>query len=319
MTTLLGALKPNRYVFLLFALLLLFQLVVFSCSTFQVTLAPAYELDSGEVERVATDTWESRLGVGAPVIIERTRDTRKIDIRWQILAANLGACYLLSVLLMRGAVGAARLLRSGPPERAAARVEQWLNGPGWRLFSALGALVLWLLWLGLQPGFYYLVGLCLVIMAWMLFLLVLIVRLGVQGYLARQHRSSAPKWTVPALRYACFIGTLLAATILLFFTMPLRLGFLTAKSTLSRLVDQDKLSLSRELTEDVRAGVYVVSAGATNRRRERGIDTGKRIVFILADDHEAGFIYSPGGIDDLAYNDGNKGHLLGDWYWMKED
>lgn len=40
---------------------------------------------------------------------------------------------------------------------------------------------------------------------------------------------------------------------------------------------------------------------------------------MLADDSEAGFIYSPGGIADLCYNSGNSGHLMGPWYWMKAD
>ncbi len=31
------------------------------------------------------------------------------------------------------------------------------------------------------------------------------------------------------------------------------------------------------------------------------------------------FAYSESGIDDLCYNSGSKGHLLGNWYWMKED
>lgn len=176
-----------------------------------------------------------------------------------------------------------------------------------------------LLWLGCQPRFYYLTGFFLVLLAWGGMLFVLVLRMAVQSYLARQHQVSAPKRTGIVLRYACFVGILVAATVLLYFAVPMRVGFLTAMPTLSRLVDRDNPALSQEPDEDVRAGLYVLSARATKARRERGVDTDKRVVFILANDHEAGFIYSPTGIDDLAYNAGSKGHLFGDWYWMKED
>ena len=43
------------------------------------------------------------------------------------------------------------------------------------------------------------------------------------------------------------------------------------------------------------------------------------LIFVLADDVESGFIYSPNGIGDLRYNAGSAGHLMGNWYWMAED
>ncbi|MFT4546124.1 MAG: hypothetical protein ACI9MB_000065, partial [Verrucomicrobiales bacterium] len=44
-----------------------------------------------------------------------------------------------------------------------------------------------------------------------------------------------------------------------------------------------------------------------------------RILFMMKNDPESAFIYAPEGIEGLSYNSGNCGHLLGDWYWMKED
>ena len=103
------------------------------------------------------------------------------------------------------------------------------------------------------------------------------------------------------------------------FEAPLRVWFLTARPGLTRLVNEDALEESPKLTEDTRVGLYVVSAEVTNRQRAGRWDDSRLLVFILADDHESGFIYGPGGIDDLRYNTGSKGHLFGDWYWMKED
>lgn len=33
----------------------------------------------------------------------------------------------------------------------------------------------------------------------------------------------------------------------------------------------------------------------------------------------AAFVHAPGGIDDLCYNTGSAGHLIGSWYWKVDD
>ncbi|MHC4426753.1 MAG: hypothetical protein ACYSYV_11755 [Planctomycetota bacterium] len=336
MTRLLRALKPNRYVLLLLALLLLLQIVFFSyeTGTFYIgTYDIAASSDgptvndaeqdrrygepaSDELESNGMETWDSTFGIGSPVVIQ---DTRQIRVDWAILVLNLGVSYLLSVLLLKGGIMASRLLRPAQQDLATARAQNWLKGPGWRLFSALGLLVLSLLWLGLHPSFYYMDGLVFVPLAWSVMLVVLVLRIGVQDFMMRRHQLSAQKRIGIVLRYACLIGAFVAATVVLIFAVPMKMGFLIAEPTLSRLVHEDDLALSPKLVEDVRAGPYAVSAQATNSRREHRSDLSKRVIFILANDHEAGFIYSPTGIDDLAYNAGNKGHLFGNWYWMKED
>ncbi len=73
------------------------------------------------------------------------------------------------------------------------------------------------------------------------------------------------------------------------------------------------------LTKDVRFGLYEFSAKATNIRHQSGVDSGNQMVFILSEDIESAFIYSPEGIDNLVYNSGSKGALFNDWYWMKQD
>ena len=333
MMRLLKALKPNRDIIFLLALLLLFQMLFFSYSTFRSTALIAKgptvedaeqdtrhdEPASRELESNGIEMWGSAFGIGSPVVIQNTRDTRQIKIDWAILVLNLGVCYLLSVLLLNGVIMASERLWPKQQDLANACVQNWLKGPGWRLFSALGLLVLGLLWLGLHPSFYYMVGLLLVPLAWWVMLVVLVLRIGVQNFMVRRHQVPAQKRIGAVLRYAYLIGIFVAATILLIFAVPMKMGFLTAEPTLSRLVNEDNLALSPRLIEDVRAGPYVVSAQATTSRRKDRSDLNKRVVFILANDHEAGFIYSPTGIDDLAYNEGNKGHLFGNWYWMKED
>lgn len=74
------------------------------------------------------------------------------------------------------------------------------------------------------------------------------------------------------------------------------------------------------LAKDVRIGLYTFSASETNRRYLSGIGSGKYRAFFLAGNRsEAAFIYSTEGIEDLIYNRGSRGHLCGNWYWMKED
>ncbi|MEX0712907.1 MAG: hypothetical protein WD278_11195, partial [Pirellulales bacterium] len=67
------------------------------------------------------------------------------------------------------------------------------------------------------------------------------------------------------------------------------------------------------LDADQRCGLYTISAAASRKQ------VPERLVFVLADDAESGFIYSPNGIEGFRYNSGNTGHLFGNWYWMKED
>jgi hypothetical protein len=102
--------------------------------------------------------------------------------------------------------------------------------------------------------------------------------------------------------------------------LPLRIAFLISKPALEQAISIPGV-FTNGIPNDIR-GLHRISAEKTNERlkwnREADVNSGK-LLFVLADDSESAFIYSPNGIDDLAYNSGDCGHLIGNWYWMKED
>jgi hypothetical protein len=171
-----------------------------------------------------------------------------------------------------------------------------------------------LLWLGHHPKLYYMGGPVFVVLLW----------LGVAAlYLCRTAISGARTFTGPAmspLRAAttgfgrAFFLIPLAATLLIAFQIPLRLGFLTAWPALARLVEDAGTDGVPRLAADQRCGLYTISSTDNRTCHVPG-----RLFFVFADDPESAFIYSPSGIDHLCYNAGSKGHLFVDWYWMKED
>src|SRR5262249_33648527 len=145
-----------------------------------------------------------------------------------------------------------------------------------------------------------------------------LLRLSVVGFLAWRAKTPPPSRVSRRRRDALFFLIPLATTLLIGFKVPLKIGFLTALPGMTRLVDSTPGDRVPRLSADQRCGIYSISASASARFGGRPRNEG-RIIFILADDHEAGFIYSLNGIDDLNYNSGSAGHLFGNWYWMKED
>lgn len=111
---------------------------------------------------------------------------------------------------------------------------------------------------------------------------------------------------------------LFVLTLGLFFSrLPMRIGFLVAKAKLeSALVERE--GSFQELNKDIDTLLYDISAKRTNSRLAGGRNPG-RMLFMFKDDGESAFIYSQHGIENLSYNSGECGHLMGDWYWMKED
>ena len=202
-------------------------------------------------------------------------------------------------------------------DRSRARAERCLRGPGWAFFVGVSVVALCLVGMGLHPSFYYMTGFFLLFMAWGALMVVILLRAAMRDWVVRRHDPSTLKSKGAYRRWLWLFSLVISVTVLLMFHVPLRIGFLTARPGLAPWVNEDALDQSPWLTEDLRVGLYVVSASMTNQRRR--VDKGERVVIILADDHESGFIYSPAGIDDLPYNAGRKGHLFGDWYWMKED
>ncbi|MBN1256278.1 MAG: hypothetical protein JXA52_01085 [Planctomycetes bacterium] len=195
----------------------------------------------------------------------------------------------------------------------------FLKPPGWPLYVILGIAILWLLLFGLYPGFYYLNHMAFLCLVWCGLLLYFPLKILIQLILRNHYQVTAIKnekafksWIYPFI-------ILLIATVLFGFKVPLRIGFLTSRPGLERLANEMADDRTKTLSENIRCGLYEISAEATNYRRNLARDKNQRVALILANDHETGFIYSPDGIDDLVYNAGNSGHLLGDWYWMAED
>ena len=206
-------------------------------------------------------------------------------------------------------------------EDAPSLVRGWSRPAGWPLFSVFGFLLAWLLWLGLYPSFYYMTGLAVAFLAWAGTAVVFLLRVMVQLHFLTRHQVPVSGRQLAIRRWSIAFAALLVVTLLLVHKIPLRIGFLTARPALSRLVAEVSTGQLTVMKEDARAGLYTVSAEMTNWRLRGSYDgaPADRIVFVLANDSEAAFIFSPSGIDNLAYNSGSKGHVFGDWYWMKED
>jgi hypothetical protein len=153
---------------------------------------------------------------------------------------------------------------------------------------------------------YYMVGVVLVIFLWFGVAAAYLIRSVFVCGLTGSDRLALPRTSW--LRKQMCILVPFTVTLLVACRIPLHMGFLTAWPGLTVLVEKGVLDA------DQRCGLYTISAAQRRKCHVPG-----RIIFILADDAESGFIYSPNGIEDLCYNSGNKGHLFGNWYWMTED
>jgi hypothetical protein len=165
-----------------------------------------------------------------------------------------------------------------------------------------------LLWRSLHPAFYY--------MEWIVLPFVLVCVLFPLAINLAVNGKVHPHWAYPVI----FLVLLGAACV---FKLPMKLAFLTLRPQLAKITNATPPAKFTGLTNDIASPIFRISAKHTTAfngwKSEAGCDNSKRILFILADDSEAGFIYSPGGISDLCYNSGNSGHLMGPWYWMKAD
>jgi hypothetical protein len=103
--------------------------------------------------------------------------------------------------------------------------------------------------------------------------------------------------------------------------LPLRVAFLFIKPALEQAISAPGI-LTNGIPNNIIGPLHTISAENTNARLERnrsGNYNVGRIMFVFEDDVESAFIYSPQGIKTLTYNSGSCGHLIGPWYWMKED
>lgn len=182
------------------------------------------------------------------------------------------------------------------------------------MLTAVSIPSLWLLWLGLDPSFYYMTDVAFLVPYWGG--VALLYALGVVSIptIVRRQCKAQPRWWPQPDRLFFLLPVIV--TLLIVTHVPLRLGFLTAWPRLAVLGQAGRPdgALGEHDLQDEECGLYTISLAWT-----RGCHIPGRIVFVLADDLESGFIYSPNGIEDLCYNSGNSGHLIGNWYWMKED
>lgn len=169
------------------------------------------------------------------------------------------------------------------------------------------------LYLALFPSFYY--------MAWIFFLVMLwgIVALAVLGQslalvlVATWKQRALPSSPLQGLGF--IMGMLALVSLLVGLKVPLHASFLLARPELEKAVAEhsDNLDEISRLAKYYHCGIYPIEKAARRCHRQ------DRIFFQFRNDGEAAIIYSKSGIDDLCYNAGAKGHLWGNWYWMKED
>ena len=169
------------------------------------------------------------------------------------------------------------------------------------------------LYLALYPSFYYLSGIGFTLMLW-----VVVPTVGLIAHLAqlaygRSRSADATEASAPAANGRFIAAMLVVVTVAVAFKAPLYASFLVARPGLEEALAEHRDDLAQVGRVHHDYGLYQIS------RAHRGCHVEDRIYFEFRDDAEAAIIYSESGIEDLCYNSGNKGHLLGNWYWMKED
>lgn len=193
-----------------------------------------------------------------------------------------------------------------------------LNKVGrWQLFleratlAFAGACSGVVLYLALFPGFYYLTWFFFGIMLWAMVAAGCLFQGMALQAIARWKRVTLP--SSPANGQGFIVGMLVLVSLLVAFKVPLHASFLLARQGLEEALEQHHDDLSQVAYASHDYGVY--RFGKADRRCHHK----DRVFFQFLDDGEAAIIYSESGIDDLCYNSGSKGHLFGNWYWMKED
>jgi hypothetical protein len=166
------------------------------------------------------------------------------------------------------------------------------------------------LYLALFPSFYYMAWLPLVGMLWGVVALGCACQVSALLAVARWKRVAPPS-RPGSLNF--IFGMLVLVSVLVGFKAPLHASFLLARPGLEEALADHRDDLDQVGLVYHNYGLYQF------RKADRHCHKKDRVFFQFLNDSEAAIIYSESGIDDLCYNSGNKGHLFGNWYWMKED
>lgn len=189
-----------------------------------------------------------------------------------------------------------------------AKWQQWLAQTTLALAGACSGVVLYK---ALFPSFYYMAWIFWMLMLWGLAAVAFLGHCLVLWIIARCKRVPLPP--SPLTGTGFIAGMLILVTLLVGFKLPLRTSFLLARPGLEKALAEHSDDLDQIGQRHYNFGIYSI------RRAYRGCHKKDRIYFQFRDDAESAIIYSESGIEDLCYNSGNKGHLFGNWYWMKED
>ncbi|NNM30707.1 MAG: hypothetical protein HKO57_14400 [Akkermansiaceae bacterium] len=198
--------------------------------------------------------------------------------------------------------------QDGGARREAAR---WQRGVERMTLVVAGACSGVVLYLALFPGFYYMAWIFLGMMLWAVVTVAFLLQILAVQAIAKWKR--APVAGTPVNGLGFIAGILVVVSLLIGFKVPLRASFLLARGGLEEALAEHRDDLEAVAHVPHNYGIYQI------RKAERRCHRKDRVYFRFRDDGEAAIIYSESGIDDLCYNAGSKGHLLGNWYWMKED
>lgn len=193
----------------------------------------------------------------------------------------------------------------------ATRLHRWMDQMALALCAGACGVVLYL---ALFPAFYYMTVFAVMLLLWAIVPTIVLITGLITRLAQATPDGSSSESEASAPGNAAFIGAmLLIVTALVTLKVPLRASFLLAKPGFEEALaqHQDDLTQVGRVSHDF--GLYSIG------RAERRADIQDRIFFLFQNDSESAIIYSESGIENLCYNSGSKGHLFGNWYWMKED
>ena len=190
-------------------------------------------------------------------------------------------------------------------------VLRWQQFLGQTTLAFVGACSGVVLYLALFPSFYYMAWIFCVFMIWGLAALAYLCQAVGLWAIARCKRAALPSALPSGLRF--IMGMLVLVSLLVAFKLPLHASFLLARPALEEALAEHSDDLDEIGRRYYHFGIYSI------RKAQRGCHKKDRVFFQFRNDAEAALIHSRSGIDDLCYNAGNKGHLFGNWYWIKED